>query len=220
MLVAGAVKALDRELARHLDSGTTSSNAAGAEQTFGDSSSPSCSAHSGHSGSEQGRIMDTGQATSPILELVLEGKPVAVAVRKHGRLPHPQACTPSSQAGHSDIEDNYGVARQHCHNATGGANSAVSDGTEKGTWTCIYAMDGTVLAAERDGNLHKDGVAGSPTHTVLTGQTPLVRHLHVVSIAGGRPTGLPNGLFSALLFALHATLPWTAVCCVSTGQST
>ena len=47
-------------------------------------------------------------------------------------------------------------------------------------------MDGTVLAAEQEGNLHKDGVAGPHTHTVLTGQTPLVRHMHVVSIAAGK----------------------------------
>lgn len=47
-------------------------------------------------------------------------------------------------------------------------------------------MDGAVLATEQEGNLHKDGVPGPHTHTVLTGQTPLVRHLHVVFTAAGK----------------------------------
>lgn len=197
MVVAGAVGALDRELARHLDSGTTNSSAPSAEHDSDDISSPFSSAHSRHSGTEQaqqGRAWYTGPPTSPILELLLEGKPVAVAVRRHGRLSHAKAQTPSSHVGHIHADDDHNW--QHYNTQTCGTESAVADGQEKGPWTCFYDMDGTVLAIERDGNLHKGGVAGPHTHTVLTGQTPLVRHLHVVSIAGGRPVGLSNMLFT------------------------
>ncbi|KAL3134000.1 hypothetical protein ABBQ32_008439 [Trebouxia sp. C0010 RCD-2024] len=183
----GAVGALDRELARHLDSGTTNSSAPSAEHDSDDISSPFSSAHSRHSGTEQaqqGRAWYTGPPTSPILELLLEGKPVAVAVRRHGRLSHAKAQTPSSHVGHIHADDDHNW--QHYNTQTCGTESAVADGQEKGPWTCFYDMDGTVLAIERDGNLHKGGVAGPHTHTVLTGQTPLVRHLHVVSIAGGQ----------------------------------
>ncbi|KAL0034009.1 hypothetical protein WJX79_002800 [Trebouxia sp. C0005] len=52
-------------------------------------------------------------------------------------------------------------------------------------WTCIYAMDGSVLATEQEGNVYKGGDTGRHTHTILTGQTPLVRHLHIVSNSQG-----------------------------------
>lgn len=183
-VAAGALGALEREFERHLDSGATSSNTDSAD----DISIASSSANSRRSGCQQGGHSRTGYTnlpTSPVLELVLGGKPVAVAVRKHGGLPRTQACTPSSHAGQEHTEDQH--ARQPYRSPTGSTESASPSGKEKEPWTCIYGMDGTVLAAEQGGYLHKDGLAGAHTHTVLTGQTPLVRHLHVVSIAGGNP---------------------------------
>ena len=118
---------------------------------------------------------------SPILELVLEGKPVAVAVKKRCRRLHMREQAPTSHARQDQEEGQH--ARQHSSSQT---DSTESEGNEFEIWTCFYDMDGTVLAIEREGNLHKDGVAGPHTHTVLTGQTPLVRHMHVVFTAAGR----------------------------------
>ncbi len=64
---------------------------------------------------------------------------------------------------------------------------AQCNGKSAEPWTCIYAMDGSVLATEQEGNVYKGGDTGLHTHTILTGQTPLVRHLHIVS--NGQGTG-------------------------------
>ena len=185
VVVAGATGALDREILRHFDRGTTNSNAPGA----GNSSADCCSSFpdAGHSGC-QATHGDTGYTTSPILELVLEGKPVAVAVKKRGKQLHTQNHSTGSPAAQNHRQNTHD--RQHSSTHTGGTEPARSPGKQSETWTCIYSMDGTVLATEQDGNLHKDGVAGPHTHTVLTGQTPLVRHMHVVSIASGMFTVL------------------------------
>lgn len=179
-VVAGATGALDREILRHLDSGTTNSNAPGAGTSSADRSSSSPDARHSSSQATQG---GTGCSTSPVLELVLEGKPVAVAVKKRGKRLHSQNHPPGRHAAHDSRQSNFDW--QHSSSQTGGTAPARSPGKGSETWTCIYSMDGTVLATEQDGNLHKDGVTGPHSHTVLTGQTPLVRHLHVVSIAAG-----------------------------------
>ena len=180
MVVVGATGPLDREILRHLDSGTTNSNTCGER-----SSSADCSSslhHATHSGF-QATQSSTGYLGPPILELVLEGKPVAVAFKKHSKRLHTQNHSSSSHAAQDDKQRN--LDWKHSSSQTGGTEPARFPGNDSETWTCIHSVDGTVLATVQDGNLHKDGVAGPHTHTVLTGQTPLVRHMHIVSIATG-----------------------------------
>lgn len=179
IVFAGATGALDREILRHLDSGTTNSNAPSDGSSSADLSSSPDARSSGSQATQSG----TGYSASPILELVLEGKPVAVAVKKRGKRLHSLNQPPRSHAAQDTRQGN--VDWQHISSPTAATEPARSTGKESETWTCIYSMDGTVLATEQDGNLYKDGVTGPHTHTVLTGQTPLVRHLHVVSIAAG-----------------------------------
>ena len=179
-VVAGATGAIDREVLRHLDSGTTNNNAPGAGNSSADCSS---SLHHATHSSFRATQSSIEYTTSPVLELLLEGKPVAVAVKKHGKWLHAQNHPPGSQAAQDHTQSNRDW--QHSSSQTGGNEPGRSAGKDSKTWTCIYSVDGTVLATEQDGNLHKDGVAGSHTHTVLTGQTPLVRHMHIVSIAAG-----------------------------------
>lgn len=206
MVVAGGIE-LDRENLRHLDSGTTNSNASSADPSPADCSSSS--PHAGHSAS-QAALCGPRHTTSPILELVLDGKPVAVAVRKHRK----GLCTQKQHPGSHAAPDNHQRSHDWQHSSSssssqsGAAEPERSPGKEGETWTCIYSMDGTVLATEQEGNLHKDGLPGPHTHTVLTGQTPLVRHLHVLFTAAGKlySDSLSAQLYTvdSILVALHA----------------
>ena len=119
----------------------------------------------------------------PILELLLEGKPVAVAVRRQGRASHTEQPSPDSHPCNSDTRQVHNQQEASSH--TSNAHSATHAQKQGEPWTCFYAMDGTVLATEQEGNLYKGGGTGRHTHTVLTGQTPLVRHMHIVSNAEG-----------------------------------
>lgn len=202
MVVAGGI-ALDRENLRHLDSGTTNSNASSTDPSPADHSSSS--PHASNSGS-QAALSGSRHTTSPILELVLDGKPVAVAVRKHGKGLDTQFHPLGGHAAQDDHQGNHDWQHSSSSSSrqTGAAEPARFPGKEDKPWTRIYSMDGTVLATEQEGNLHKDGVAGPHTHTVLTGQTPLVRHLHVLFTAAGKLTAAATACLQSLqLHAVH-----------------
>ena len=164
-LFAGSTGLLDREYLRHLDSGATSCNAT-------DHQAETMHDHQCTSGQPENSV-------SPILELVLQGKPIAVALKQHSQPVSPLAHAPSTSSSHS--------IRQQAHIWQPASQGAHCNGKSAEPWTCIYAMDGSVLATEQEGNVYKGGDTGRHTHTILTGQTPLVRHLHIVS--SGQGTG-------------------------------
>ena len=179
----GPIGLSDMEYFRHLGSGATSSNAA-AHVAESKDPSRSASAYTCSHGqpTPQPRNPSTAGAPSPILELVLQGKPVAVAVKQqHQPESHPVNSTyHSAQTGRQQAG-----TRQSCDAKRSGTEKAQAAEKPSEPWTCIYALDGSVLATEQEGRIYKGGAAGPHTHTVLTGQTPLVRHLHVVSHAQG-----------------------------------
>ena len=205
MVLAGGL-ALDRENLRHLDNGTTNSNASSTDSSPADCSSSS--PYASNSGSDA-TMNGPRLATSPILELVLDGRPVAVAVRKRGKGLYTQKQHPGSRAAQDDYHNNHewqhSSSSSSSSSQTGTAEPTTPPGKEGEMWTCIYSMDGTVLATEQEGNLHKDGVPGAHTHTVLTGQTPLVRHLHVLFTAAGNHHGCSDSL-SAQLYSVDSVL--------------
>lgn len=159
----GSTGLLDREYLRHLDSGATSCNAT-------DHQSETMHDHQCNSGQPENSV-------SSILELVLQGKPIAVALKQHRQPFSPHAHAPSTSSSHS--------IRQQAHIWQPASQGAQCNGKSAEPWTCIYAMDGSVLATEQEGNVYKGGDTERHTHTILTGQTPLVRHLHIVSSGQG-----------------------------------
>ena len=182
LITAGLAGASDTETLRQLDSGATSSHVP-QTPTSPDALPPSDAALHVNKQSSYSSTVHSALPMSPILELVLEGKLVAVAVKKHGKPFHTQQAAPSSRA-----TPDHGK-RPHSwqpRDSQMDSSEPVAARMHADPWTCIYAMDGTVLATEQEGNLYKDGVSESHTHTVLTGQTPLVRHMHVVSNMGGK----------------------------------
>lgn len=183
-LTAGIAGALDTESARHLDSGATGSHMPQTPTSL--DAQPS--SHSALHERKPSSYGSTALPMSPILELVLAGKPVAVAVKKHGNPFCKQQAAPSSRASpdRSKNPNNWQHKDSFSQIDSSESEAAARMGTSTDPWTCIYAMDGTVLATEQEGNLYKDEVSELHTHTVLTGQTPLVRHMHVVSNIGGK----------------------------------
>lgn len=130
----------------------------------------------------------TAGTASPILELVLQGKPVAIALKQHSHPTHSQAHTPRECSSHPNSQHQANT-RQHDGAEQPAAGGAKCDGKSAEPWTCIYAMDGSVLATEQEGNIYKGSATAPHTHTMLTGQTPLVRHLHIVFNAQGTCSG-------------------------------
>ena len=198
----GPIGLSDMEYFRHLGSGATSSNAA-AHMPESKDPSLSASAYTCSHGqpTPQPCNPSTAGAPSPILELVLQGKPVAVAVKQQ----HQPASHPVNPAYHSAQTGSQQASTwQSCDAKRSGTEKAQAAEKPSGPWTCIYALDGSLLATEQEGHIYKGGAAGPHTHTVLTGQTPLVRHLHVVSHAQGTcDPGLRQGLtFEAIALVL------------------
>ena len=179
-LFAGSTGLLDKEYLRHLDSGATSCNAKGHQSDTVHEAPPD---HQSTSGQPESSRADN--PVSPILELVLQGKPVAVALKQHSQPVSPQAHAPST--GSSQNMRQPAHVWQHNGAEQPASQGAQCNGKSAEPWTCIYAMDGSVLATEQEGNVYKGGATGPHTHTILTGQTPLVRHLHIVS--NGQGTG-------------------------------
>jgi len=175
-LFAGSTGLMDREHLRHLDSGATSCNATGHQSE---------TMHDHRFTSGQPESSGAANPVSPILELVLQGKPVAVALKQHSQPVSPQAHTPSTSSSQNIRQPAH--LWQHNDAEQPASQGAQCNGKSAEPWTCIYAMDGSVLATEQEGNVYKGGDSGLHTHTILTGQTPLVRHLHIVS--NGQGTG-------------------------------
>ena len=188
--LAGSNTSLHHDFLRHTPSGATSSN-----------HSNSDSLHNAQVHFHQQDPADHTQSTSPasfshasqpasaILELVLEDKPVAVAVRqKHAFSPSQQAATPNPQASDTSWHHNThpnSNRQDGGHSKQGPSGSKLSPSGSDVPWTYVYGMDGAVMAAEQEGNIHKGGSQGPHTHTLLQGQTPLVRHMHIVTNASG-----------------------------------
>ncbi len=177
-LSAGSTGLLDREYLRHLDSGATSCNATGHQ-----SETMHETPHDHQSTSGQPESSGAASPVSPILELVLQGKPVAVALKQHSQPVSPQAHAPSISSSQNIRQQAH--VWQHNGAKQPASQGAQCNGKSAEPWTCIYAMDGSVLATEQEGNVYKGGATGPHTHTILTGQTPLVRHLHIVSNSQG-----------------------------------
>ena len=173
-LFAGSAGLLDREYLRHADSGATSRNATDHQPE---------TMHDHQSTSGQPESSGAASPVSPILELVLQGKPVAVALKQHSQSGSPEAHAPSTSSSHNIRQQAH--AWQQNGEEQPASQGAQCDGKSAEPWTCIYAMDGSVIATEQEGNVYKGGDTGPHTHTILTGQTPLVRHLHIVSNSQG-----------------------------------
>jgi len=155
--------------------------------------------------STSGQPVSSGAAApvSPILELVLQGKPVAVALKQHSQPFRPQAHAPSTSSSQSIRQQAHVWQRNHAEQPA--SQGAQCNGKSAEPWTCIYAMDGSVLATEQEGNVYKGGATGPHTHTILTGQTPLVRHLHIVSNSQGTER-LPSICQQLYVFNCHYPL--------------
>ena len=183
--LAGSTAALERDFFRHLDSGAIRSDAA-SHTTQNEQSYSTASTHhpdaSRHHDTQPHAAAATAMATSPILELVLQGQPVAVAIKQQGQPVSSQTHPKPSSSAHGQQQANM---QQHDEAERPSTTSAQCAGKSAEPWTCIYAMDGSVLATEQQGNVYKGGASGPHTHTILTGQTPLVRHLHIVTNAQG-----------------------------------
>ncbi len=193
-LFAGSTGLLAREYLRHLDSRATSRNAT-------DHQSEAMHDHQSTSG--QPESSGAADTVSPILELVLQGKPVAVALKQHSQPVSSQPNAPSTSSS-QNIRQQAQVWQDN------GAEQPASQGAQCNgksaePWTCIYAMDGSVLATEQEGNVYKGGATGPHTHTILTGQTPLVRHLHIVSNSQGTER-LPSICQQLYVFNCHYPL--------------
>ncbi len=139
--------------------------------------------HDHHSTSGQPERSGAANPVSSILELVLQGKPVAIALKQHGQSISTQAKAPSTSSPQSVRQQAHVWQRNRAEQPA--SQGAQCNGKSAEPWTCIYAMDGSLLATEQEGNVYKGGATGPHTHTILTGQTPLVRHLHIVSNSQG-----------------------------------
>ena len=179
---AGSSANLSRDTLRHVDSGATDSNHSSTD-----------SLHTGRSNSQDPTEPPSTSAsateTAPtILELVLGDKPVAVAVRQNQATSSDQHTATSTSTQASDTFSKSSRDPQASAQTASHSHQAASSGKRSATgsnlsWTCFYSMDGAVLAAEQEGNIYKGGFPH--THTLLKGQTPLVRHMHIVTSATG-----------------------------------
>lgn len=186
-MLAESTGVIDKEYLRHLASGvTTSSNVAG-HQADAAPTYPSTCSRDGRSMAQPDSSGTAGTA-SPILELVLQGKPVAVALKQHSHPTLCQAHTPRECSSQTNSQHQANTRQHDCAEQPAAAG-AKCDGKSAEPWTCIYAMDGSVLATEQEGNIYKGSATAPHTHTILTGQTPLVRHLHIVFNAQGTCPG-------------------------------
>lgn len=182
---AGSNADLSHDILRHIDSGATNSD---------HSSTDSLHTARSHSQdpTEPTRTSASASETAPmILELVLGDKPVAVAVRqKHVTSSGRDTATTNTTTQASDTFSKSSRGSQaraqngnHSHQ-TASSSKHPATGSNLSS-TCFYSMDGAVLAAEQEGNIYKGGFPGTHTHTLLKGQTPLVRHMHIVTSATG-----------------------------------
>ncbi|DBA75412.1 hypothetical protein WJX77_006042 [Trebouxia sp. C0004] len=165
----GLTGLLDTEYLQHLGNGGTTCNTGHQSETM----------HEHQSTSGQPESSGAADPVSPILELVLQGKPVAVALKQQSQPVRPQAHARSTSSSQNTRQQAH--VWQHNGAEQPASQGAQCNGKSAEPWTCIYAMDGSVLATEQEGNIYKGGDTGPHTHTILTGQTPLVRHLHIVS---------------------------------------
>lgn len=173
---------------RHADSGATNSNG-GSEPSLRSSDSQSCQQGCQTEHSEAVPTAAASRPGSTILELLIEDKPVAVAVRqKHRSSPAEQAT--ASHAMPSDTswnwsEDREGSAAHTVDRGPATADQQQAAFSSNACWTQIFSTEGEQLAAEREGMVYKGGWPGPQTHSLLKGQTPLVRHMHIVTTASG-----------------------------------
>lgn len=178
-----------------MDSGATSSNHSTTDSTLNPGRQASASQIPGKLDQQ---AHDLTSPSCTILELVLEDKPVAVAVRQLGGS---NKSNPSQY--HTAGADSARTAGPDTPRDASYVNSKQQGGQTGRAWqTMIYDMEGSVLAAEHEGRLYKGGAMAQHTHTVLTGQSPLVRHLHVVANAAGWVSHVP--LFHHALFCLFS----------------
>lgn len=176
--LTGAAGRIGQEHLRHLDSGARPSQQSSCHPSCSHSSSASADSDLA-SQQLQSEASQAAAAISPVLELVLRGQPIAVALKQRNQPKQGLSTEPTSASDHSAQQHRQRQAQSNAEQSSAEGNESGCNSAEP--WTCIYAMDGSVLAAAHEDKLYKNGAAGPHTHTILSGQTPLVRHLHIVS---------------------------------------